>query len=149
MIGEMPDATRIRDAIAEAYPAAPPPEMLAEQLAALATLNDLTTLDVLLWIHDRPRHDLNLDHFCRWAVRYGFLQPCENRIVRYAAQAVRCGLILERELAQAVHIDRAQLRQVLTGATPCSAELALAIARAIRIEPRDLYTLAELQEIQQ
>jgi hypothetical protein len=145
----MPDPARIRDAIAETYAGEPVPELLAEQLAAIANLNDLSTLDVLLWVHDRPRHDLNLDHFCRWAVRYGFLQPTENRIVRYAAQAVRCGLIVERELAQAIVIDRAQLRQILTGATPCSAELAQAIARAMRIEPRDLYTLAELQEIQQ
>lgn len=64
---------RIRDAIAEVYAEEPSPEQLAEQLAALAAAHGVSVGEVLLWIHDRPRHEMSAAHFLRWCERYGFI----------------------------------------------------------------------------
>jgi hypothetical protein len=67
-------AERIRDAIAEVYAEEPSPDQLAEQLAAVAAAHGLGLRDILLWIHDRPRHEMSAAHFLLWCERYGFLE---------------------------------------------------------------------------
>ena len=66
---------RIRDAIAEVYASEPTPDQLAEQLAAVAAGNGLGAGEILLWLHDRPRHEMRAAHFTRWCRRYGFIAP--------------------------------------------------------------------------
>jgi fructose-1,6-bisphosphatase/sedoheptulose 1,7-bisphosphatase-like protein len=63
-------AERIRDAIAEVYAAEPSPD----QLATVAAAHGLGLRDILLWIHDRPRHEMSAAHFLLWCERYGFLE---------------------------------------------------------------------------
>ena len=65
----------ITAAIADAYAQEPSPEQLAEQLRAVAAAHGLAEHHIMLWIHDRPRHEMSTAAFVRWCQRYGFLEP--------------------------------------------------------------------------
>lgn len=145
---------RIREALVEAC-GGDPPALLAEQMAATAAISDLTALHIVLWLHERPRHEITLDHFHGWCARHGIQSEARRRatdragrIVQYAAQAVRCGLITRRALAARSHLDGDYLRQILAERAPASDAAAAAIAKALAIEPQDLFTLEELAELQ-
>ena len=68
-------AERIRDALAEMYAAEPAPDELAEQLVATAAAIGVDEHVIVLWIHDRPRHEMSAAHFRRWCALYGFCSP--------------------------------------------------------------------------
>ena len=128
-----------------------------EQLAAVAVANGLTASEILLWIHDRPRHEMSAAHFVRWCGRYGFLplmpapsltvEELQRRIVAYARQAVARGVVSENRLAILVGISQPHLHHILKGKRACSAATADAIVRALGVHGFDLYTLEELREL--
>ena len=143
----MPSAERIRDALLESRPDQPLPPRLAGELAAIATLNGLSTLDVLLWLEDTPG-PLTSANFCSWIAIRGLLpETTAGRIAAYARQAYRCGLFRAPQIAQRAGMTAYQVRQVLTSEGPVSLAVAAALSAALHIQPRDLYTLAEWRDI--
>ena len=58
---------------ADLYANQPSPEQLAEQLAAVAGAHGIGTGEILLWVHDRPRHEMSATHFVSWCRRYGLI----------------------------------------------------------------------------
>ena len=63
---------QIAAAIADVYAAEPSPEQLAAQLVAVAAAHNIDRNAILLWVHDRPRHEMSTAHFLRWCQRYDF-----------------------------------------------------------------------------
>lgn len=63
---------QIAAAIAEMYALEPSPEELAAQLVAIADAHTINRHVILMWIHDRPRHEMSTAHFLQWCRRYDF-----------------------------------------------------------------------------
>lgn len=75
----MSAAEQIAAAIRAEYPAEQLPDELAEQLAAAAGCAGIALPTLLLWIGDRPRHELSTAHLRRWSARYGLATADDQR----------------------------------------------------------------------
>lgn len=64
------DAARVALLIATEYPREQQPEQLAEALISAAGQAERELLLLLLWLTDRPRHELSVPAFLRWRDRY-------------------------------------------------------------------------------
>ena len=69
----------IASAICAEYPDEPNWAAIAEVIAVLAAADGIPVHVIVMWIHDRPQHDLTAEHWYGWSEHYKLQRKQERK----------------------------------------------------------------------